>query len=138
MPRCPALLHRTRSATLRLAAASALLAAIACSGDGGGPVGPNPTIAGHWSGTARLHTVGFEATFTQDGDEVGGTGHFSSPVASGDFTVAGSLSGATVDLLLTSTELGSTPFHGRFTGADRIEGTLELPGDDLDLTLDRD
>jgi hypothetical protein len=112
---------------------------LGCRGDGGGPVGPAPVIAGNWSGTARLHTVSFEATFTQAGESVGGTGHFSSPLASGDFTVTGTLTGARVDLVLTSAELGATVFRGRFTAADRIEGTLDPSGRyETDLTLDRD
>src|SRR5687767_3952085 len=86
-----------------------------CRGDGGGPAGPSPVIAGTWSGTAYAHTVSFEATFTQSGQTVGGTGHFSSPIASDDFTVTGTLDGADVDLLLTSSELGATVFRGRFT-----------------------
>jgi hypothetical protein len=110
----------------------------ACKGDGGGPVGLSPSIAGDWNGTAKAYTVQFSATFTQDGDAVGGAGHFSSPVASDDFTVSGTLAGREVSLLLTSSEIGTTSFIGRFTARDRIEGTLALPGEDLDLTLDRD
>ena len=95
-------------------------------------------IAGTWSGTAYAHTVSFEATFTQSGNSVGGSGHFSSPIASDDFTVSGTLDGSDVDLLLTSSELGATVFRGRFTGADRIEGTFDPSGDyESDLTLER-
>ncbi len=111
----------------------------ACKGDGGGPAGPAPSIAGEWTGTAVAHTVRFEASFTQSGDAVGGSGRFSSPVASGDFTVAGTLEGADVDLVLTSAELGTTAFRGRFIAADRIEGTFDPGGEyELDLTLDRE
>lgn len=121
----------------------ALLAIVAvgsgCKGDGGGPVGPDPVIAGRWTGTAKAYTVQFTANFTQAGDQVGGTGRFSSPIASGDFTVTGTLVGRDVDLVLTSAELGATSFIGRFTAADRIEGTFDPNGSyELDLTLDRD
>jgi hypothetical protein len=123
-----------------LAVASlSIVPSLGCRGDGGGPVGPTPVIAGNWSGSARLGTVDVEATFTQAGESVGGTGHFSSPLASGDFTVTGTLVGTRVDLVLTSTELGATVFRGRFTARDRIEGTFDPSGRyETDLTLDRD
>ena len=110
-----------------------------CKGDGG-PAGLNPVIAGSWSGSAKAGLVQFEATFTQPGgNAVGGTGQFSSPIAADDFTVQGTLSGTTVNLVLTSDELGATTFAGRFTGANRIEGKLELgDGEQMDLTLDRE
>ena len=107
--------------------------------DSGGPVGPDPVIAGDWSGSAYAFTVRFDATFTQAGQAVGGNGHFSSPIASGDFTVTGTLVGQQVDLVLNSAELGATVFRGRFTGADRIEGTFDPSGDyETRLTLFRD
>ena len=116
-----------------------VLCASACKGDGGGPVGPDPVITGRWTGTAKAYTVHFSADFTQTGDAVGGSGRFSSPIASGDFVVSGTLSGREVDLVLTSEELGATIFRGRFTAADRIEGTFDPNGSyELDLTLDRD
>jgi len=46
--------------------------AAACKGDGGGPVGADPSIAGTWSGSAKFGLVDFRATFTQAGDSVGG------------------------------------------------------------------
>jgi hypothetical protein len=111
----------------------------ACEGDGGGAVGPDPVIAGRWTGTAKLQTVRFEATFTQAGEVVGGSGTFSSPLGSGDFTVAGTLRGRDVALVLTSDELGATSFVGRFVAADRIEGTFDPNGAyELDLTLNRE
>lgn len=120
-----------------LASFSLLLSA--CKGDGGGPVGPDPVIAGRWTGTAKAYTVRFEATFTQTGEAVGGTGSFSSPLASGDFTVTGTLRGRDVALVLTSEELGATRFVGRFVAADRIEGTFDPGGRyEMELTLDRD
>jgi hypothetical protein len=117
-----------------------LVAATAgCKGDGGGPVGPEPVIAGRWTGTARAYTVQFTANFTQGGEAVGGSGSFSSPLASGDFVVSGTLRGREVDLVLTSDELGATAFIGRFVAADRIEGTFDPNGSyELDLTLDRE
>jgi hypothetical protein len=115
-----------------------LAGAIACDGDGGGPVSANPSIAGDWSGSAKLGLVDFEATFTQAGDSVGGNGRFSSPIASSDFTVRGVVKGGDVSLVLTSPTIGATTFTGRFVAADRISGTLDRPDDeDLDLTLDR-
>ena len=128
--------RRTRVAAACLAL---VLAVTACKGDGGGPVGPDPVISGRWTGTAKAYTVQFSANFTQSGDAVGGSGRFSSPIASGDFVVTGTLAGSDVDLILTSEELGATAFRGRFTGADRIEGTFDPNGSyELDLTLDRD
>ena len=130
--------HRRAFRLVRLGAVALALSA-ACRGDGGGPAGPNPVSAGDWSGTAHAYTVHFEATFTQAGESVGGTGSFSSPLASGDFTVTGTLVGSEVDLVLHSSELGATAFRGRFTAADRIEGTFDPGGSyESDLTLDRD
>ena len=81
----------------------------------------------------------FDATFTQSGQNVGGNGHFSSPIASGDFVVTGTLVGEDVNLVLTSAELGATAFRGRFTAADRIEGTFDPSGDyETHLTLNRE
>lgn len=121
-----------------LAVASVSLLALGCDGDGGGPAGPAPQIAGDWTGTAYAHTVSFEATFTQSGQSVGGTGNFSSPLASGDFVVSGTLIGSDVDLVLTSDELGATVFRGRFTAANRIQGTFDPDGSyESELTLDR-
>ena len=115
------------------------LATLACRGDGGGPAGLDPVIAGDWSGNAYAFTVRFEATFTQAGESVGGNGHFSSPLASGDFTVTGTLVRKDVNLVLTSTQLGATIFRGRFTAADRIEGTFDPSGSyETRLTLNRD
>ena len=123
----------------RTALAIILASSLACRGDGGGPAGPDPVIAGRWSGSSHAGLVDFRATFTQSGDAVGGTGNFSSPLASDDFTVSGTVHGTSVDLVLTSPTLGATTFTGRFTGADRIEGTLDLHDrDDIDLTLERD
>ena len=118
--------------------AAMVMVAAGCGGDGGGALGPNPVIAGDWSGTAYFWTVRFDATFTQAGQSVGGTGHFSSPIASGDFTVTGKLDGRDVDLVLNSAELGATAFQGRFTAADRIEGIFDPSGDyEMPLTLRR-
>ena len=112
---------------------------LGCGGDGGGPVAANPVIAGDWTGSAHFFTVRFDATFTQDGQAVGGDGHFSSPIASGDFLVTGTLVGRAVDLVLNSDELGATVFRGRFTAADRIEGTFDPSGRyEMPLTLKRD
>ena len=143
LPRRPSR-NRLRPAFARALRTSCCLVAFAlgaagCKGDGGGPVGPAPSIAGDWTGTAVAYTVRFDATFTQAGQAVGGSGHFSSPLASGDFTVTGTLDGTEVDLVLTSDELGATVFRGRFVAADRIEGTFDPSGEyELDLTLDRD
>ena len=119
--------------------AAVVMVAAGCGGDGGGALGPNPGIAGDWSGTAYFWTVRFDATFTQDGQAVGGTGHFSSPIASGDFTVTGTVIGREVDLVLNSAELGATAFRGQFTAADRIVGTFDPGGQyETALTLVRD
>ena len=127
-----------RQARIALAVC-AIVTTLGCRGDGGGPVGPDPVIAGDWSGSAYAFTVRFDATFTQAGESVGGNGHFSSPIASGDFTVTGTLDGNDVDLVLNSTELGATVFRGRFTAADRIEGTFDPSGDyETRLTLYRE
>jgi len=106
----------------------------ACDKDAVAP--DNPSIAGHWSGSAYLGTVRFEATFTHDGESVGGTGHFTSPYGSGPFTVSGTVRGREVDLVLVSEEFGVTTYEGRFTGANTIEGDLQNP--DASLTIERD
>lgn len=138
LPRRPAPASTRAGRVARLLALVAASMLSGCRGDGGGPAGPSPVIAGTWRGTAYAHTVSFEATFTQTGQSVGGTGHFSSPIASDDFTVTGTLDGVDVDLVLTSSELGATVFRGRFTAADRIEGTFDPDGDyESELTLER-
>ena len=120
--------------SLRTAACALLIAAAACDKDVTAP--EDPSIAGHWSGSAALGLVDFEATFTQDGEVVGGTGEFSSPDGGGPFTISGTLRGRDLQLTLTSAQYGITTFSGRFTGANTIEGELSNP--DLDLTLERD
>lgn len=114
-----------------------LLALLACAEE---PTVPeNPSIAGRWSGSAVANQVRFQATFTQAGDVVGGTGHFTSPLGSGPFTVTGRLIGVEVELSLTSAEFGETTYVGRFTRADRIEGHLEAPSYSmLNLALERE
>ena len=116
---------------------AAFLFAASCGGkDAAAP--DNPQIAGHWTGSAAFSTVQFEATFTQTGSSVGGSGQFHSPLGSGPFTVDGHLDGANVTLNLTSNEFGSTTYVGRFSGADRIVGHITEPGyGDIDLTLER-
>ena len=47
------------SRALRLLVVAAVLA---CKGDGGGPVGPDPSLTGRWSGSARVGLLDFEAT----------------------------------------------------------------------------
>src|SRR5687768_12306342 len=74
---------------------------LACRGDGGGPAGPDPSIAGEWSGSAYVGLVDFRATFTESSGVVGGTGHFSSPRGSDDFVVSGTVNGSDVSLVLT-------------------------------------
>ncbi len=136
--RCATHRRQPRCAEAVALAAFVILITLGCR-DSGGPAGPEPAIAGEWSGSAYAWSVRFDARFTQDGQEVGGTGHFSSPIESGDFTVTGTLVGRDVDLVLTSTELGATAFRGRFTGADRIEGTFDPEGSyETGLTLYRD
>ena len=129
---------RSAGVVYRCAAIVILTLAAGCRGNDGDAVGPNPVIAGSWSGTAKAGLVRFEATFTQTGDSVGGVGRFTSPIASDDFMVQGALTGAQVNLVLTSDELGATTFRGRFTRARRIVGILDLVAqDDLELTLNR-
>ena len=135
----PGPISMQRRARFVAACVALVLCASGCKGDGGGPVGPDPDITGRWTGTAKAYTVHFSADFTRAGDAVGGSGSFSSPIASGDFVVSGTVSGRDVDLVLTSEELGATVFRGRFTASDRIEGTFDPNGSyELDLTLDRD
>jgi hypothetical protein len=133
----------TRFTRLRLHLHTALVSAaivLAASCRGSEAAGPDrPQIAGHWKGSAVLSTVRFEATFTQTGSAVGGSGQFTSPLGSGPFTVDGHLDGADVTLNLTSTEFGATTYVGRFSGTDRIVGHITAPSyGDVDLTLERD
>ena len=139
VPCAKALARALPSSARALVVVLLVAASVGCGGDGGGPVAPKPVIAGDWTGSAHFFTVRFDATFTQDGQAVGGTGHFSSPIASGDFIVTGTLVGRDVDLVLNSTELGATVFRGRFTAAARIEGTFDPSGQyEMPLTLKRD
>lgn len=138
LPRIRSLADAVRRPLLPALVLATVLLGSACR-DSGGPVGPDPVIAGDWSGSAYAFTVRFDATFTQSGQAVGGNGHFSSPIASGDFVVTGTLVDDDVNLVLTSTELGATAFRGRFTGADRIEGTFDPSGSyETRLTLYRE
>lgn len=101
-------------------------------------LGPHPVIAGVWHGHAKAGLLQVDANFTQDGESVGGTGSFSSPLGGSDFTVTGTVSGARVSLVLYSPELGSTTYIGRFTENNRIVGIVARPNeDDVDLTIDR-
>lgn len=112
--------------------------AVACKGDGGGPVGPDPTLDGRWKGSAKLGLLDFSARFEQDGQEVTGTGKFSSPLGGDDFTATGTVVGIEVRLVLTSSEYGVSTYAGRFVAANRVEGRLDAPQySDLELTIDR-
>ena len=96
----------------------------------------SPSIAGRWEGTARLGTVRFEATFTQAGESVAGTGQVRILGSSTSFTVSGTVRGRDVELTLASAEYGATTYSGRFTGANTITGRLANP--DEELTIERD
>ena len=127
-----------RSVFASLPFALALVFATACGKDAAAPPA-NPQIAGHWSGTAAVGTVRFEATFTESGGAVGGSGQFTSPLGSGPFTVDGRVAGADVTLNLTSTQFGVTTYVGRFSGNNRIVGHLtDASYGNIDLTLNRD
>lgn len=126
-----------RSVLTGIAVAVAMLSSTACGKDAAAPA--NPQIAGHWSGTAALSTVRFEATFTEAAGAVGGSGQFTSPLGSGPFTVDGRLTGSDVSLNLTSTQFGVTTYVGRFSGDNRIIGHLtDASYGNIDLTLNRD
>ncbi len=127
---------RPLQALARVVAVIAVPLLLACHGDKA--VGPAQSIAGIWSGSAAYGAVQFSATFTQSGDSVGGTGSFTSPLGSGPFVVAGSLSGSNVALRLTSTQLGATTYGGRFINSSTITGRLDAPDySGLELTLQR-
>jgi hypothetical protein len=80
--------------------------------------------------------VRFEATFTQTGESVGGTGQVRTLLGSTSFTVSGTVRGQEVELTLLSAEYGATTFAGGFTGANTISGRLSNP--DEELTIERD
>lgn len=125
-----------RPARRRLAACLLLaFAASACGRDATAP--ESPSIAGRWSGSASFGLLRFEATFSQTGEAVSGTGEFSSPLGSGPFTISGTVVGRDVNLTLVSTEFGTSSYIGRFTGANTINGTLQNPNYDLELKRDR-
>ncbi len=127
-----------RSAFTGIALALAMLSSTGCGKDAAAPPA-NPQIAGHWSGSAALSTVRFEATFTESAGAVGGSGQFTSPLGSGPFTVDGRVTGGDVSLNLTSTQFGVTTYVGRFSGDNRIIGHLtDASYGNIDLTLDRD
>jgi hypothetical protein len=99
----------------------------------------NPSIEGHWSGSASLGAIQFEATFAQDGEAVSGTGDFGTPLGGGPFTAEGTLIGSAVELTLTSDELGNATYSGRFVSRDRISGRLTAEGfGERELVLNRD
>ncbi len=116
----------------RLALLLVLAATTACDEDATAPL--SPSIAGRWKGSAALGAVQFEATFTQSGEAVAGTGQFASPLGSGPFTVTGTVRGQDVQLVLVSTEFGTTSYAGRFTGANTITGRLQDPDIELKIT----
>ena len=102
------------------------------------PTDPPASITGRWAGSAALGAVRYEVTLTQSGEDVAGTGSFTSPVGSGPFTVTGRVTGLDVELRLVSGTLGSTTYVGRFDGPNRIVGHLEHPTYlDLELALER-
>ena len=112
---------------------------VACKGDGGGPVGTDPSLAGRWSGSAKLTLLDFSARFEQEGDDVTGTGRFSSPLGGDDFTATGTVTGGDVRLTLTSSEYGVATYVGRFVAANRVTGRLDAAAySDIELTIDRD
>ncbi len=127
-----------RSVLTSVVLALAMLSSTGCGKDAAAPPA-NPQIAGHWSGSAALSTVRFEATFTESAGAVGGSGQFTSPLGSGPFTVDGRLTGSDVTLNLTSTQFGVTTYVGRFSGDNRIIGHLtDASYGNIDLTLNRD
>jgi hypothetical protein len=121
--------------------ASAVLALLLVLGNACGdenPTDPPASIAGRWAGTAALGAVRYEVTLTQSGEDVTGTGSFSSPVGSGPFTVTGRVSGSDVELRLASQTLGSTTYVGTFDGPNRIVGHLQHPTySNVELALER-
>ena len=130
----------TSRTTHSLAAAllCALAAAPAC-GRKDAPVEPGASLSGRWTGSAQLNLLQFAATFTQNGEEVSGLGSFSSPLASGPFTVVGSFVSPRVSLTLVSAELGTTGYEGTLTSANEISGRLTTPPyDGWELTLRRE
>jgi hypothetical protein len=131
--------HPILRLALALATALAVALPLACSkGDGGGPVGPDPSLTGTWRGSAKLGALDFVAQFQQVDANVVGTGAFSSPLGGDDFTVVGTSVGGQVRLTLTSSEYGVSTYNGRFVAADRVTGKLDAPQySDLELTIDR-
>jgi hypothetical protein len=131
--------HPFRRFALACALALPLAATAGCSkGDGGGPVGPEPSLTGTWRGSAKLGALDFVAQFRQVDANVVGTGAFSSPLGGDDFTAVGTSIGGQVRLTLTSSEYGVSTYNGRFVAADRVTGRLDAPQySDLELTIDR-
>lgn len=123
----------------RLALLVAIALPLACGkGDGGGPVGPEPSLTGTWRGSAKLGALDFVAQFQQVDGNVVGTGAFSSPLGGDDFTAVGTSIGGQVRLTLTSSEYGVSTYNGRFVAANRVTGKLDAPQySDLELTIDR-
>ena len=114
--------------------------AAACGGnDSTAPKGQVGQIAGHWSGAANFGGLTFSADFTQQGNTVGGSGSYDSPVGSGPFTVSsGHIDGSNVTLTLTSELLGTATYTGEFETADRISGMLATESySNVALTIER-
>src|SRR5919109_3971588 len=102
------------------------------------PTSPPESITGRWAGSAGLGAVSYEVNLTQTGQDVSGTGSFTSPVGSGPFTVTGRVTATGVELLLVSQTLGSTTYVGTFDGPNRIVGHIEHPlYSNLELVLER-
>ena len=55
-------------------------------------------------------------TLTQSGEDIAGTGSFTSPVGSGPFTVTGRVTGLDVELRIISETLRSTTYLARVAG----------------------
>ena len=131
--------HSPRTTWSLTAALLCALAAAAACGRKDAPVGADASLSGRWTGNAQFNLLQFSATFTQDGEEVSGLGSFSSPLASGPFTVVGSFVSPRVSLTLVSAELGSTGYEGTLTSANEITGRLTTPPyDGWELTLRRE
>ena len=128
--------HVVRARWRTVACSMLLVLAFAGCGEDDSLAPSAPSIAGRWSGSALAGTVRFEATFTQSGETVGGSGQVNSIYGSDHFTISGTLRGQEVLLTLTSTQNGVSGYTGKFTGANTIEGRLDPP--DLALKIERD
>ena len=126
MARTPLAHERTIGGSSSAVLALLLILGNACGDENA--TGPTASIAGRWAGTAALGAARYEVTLTQSGEDVMGSGSFSSPVGSGPFTVTGRVSGSDAgDSSWSLERSGQRPTPGDSRGRTASSDTCSIP-----------